>query len=410
MALLVSPNWTAFFRHRPAVIVAVLLTPVLLLAGMMVWQSYRDERATISGTLLSTSRAGSAVIDATVGQSTALLTSLAASGGPALGNLARLESLARAALAGTDRWFVLLDLDGQQLVNTRVGAAGPLPKVEFEPGLLDAMRRGETYMSDLKRSRATGEFVLHVSHPCVVDGELKYILSITLLPRELAKALDVTRYAQGKVVTVVDRRGVIIARQPNAEKFVGGAATPDVVHHVTHATEGTFDSTTLEGIPVVGAFTRARSGWSVVIGAPKDQLYASATRLLLWGGAGLALFIVVALGMAVSADRVLQAETQLRVAQQRLSEHAQQLERAVEQRTESLRQAISQLEEFSYTVSHDLRAPLRTMHSFASILIEEYSGRLDSQGQDYLRRISNAASRMDQLTTGRRDCMKAGRW
>jgi len=56
-----------------------------------------------------------------------------------------------------------------------------------------------------------------------------------------------------------------------------------------------------------------------------------------------------------------------------------------------------ELEAFSYSVSHDLRAPLRSLHGFSTALLEDYADALDEQGQDYLHRIRNAAQRMALL-------------
>jgi signal transduction histidine kinase len=93
------------------------------------------------------------------------------------------------------------------------------------------------------------------------------------------------------------------------------------------------------------------------------------------------------------------AEQELRLAQHTLQQHAADLERTVEQRTTSLREAVHQMEEFSYTISHDLRSPLRSMHSFASLLLEEYSGKLDDTATEYLRRIVRASDRMHRMTS-----------
>jgi PAS domain S-box-containing protein len=59
--------------------------------------------------------------------------------------------------------------------------------------------------------------------------------------------------------------------------------------------------------------------------------------------------------------------------------------------------AVRELETFSYSVSHDLRAPLRSIHGFSQALIEDYAGKLDANGVDYLHRVSASAARMGQL-------------
>jgi signal transduction histidine kinase len=74
------------------------------------------------------------------------------------------------------------------------------------------------------------------------------------------------------------------------------------------------------------------------------------------------------------------------------------LEQTVAARTASLREAVEQMEEFSYSVSHDLRAPLRAMRAYAGVLLEDYGNRLDDTGRTYLEKIQRASDRMDRLT------------
>ncbi len=64
---------------------------------------------------------------------------------------------------------------------------------------------------------------------------------------------------------------------------------------------------------------------------------------------------------------------------------------------EGLKSTVAELESFSYTVSHDLRAPLRAMQGVAEALGEDYADKLDDTGRDYTRRIITAAHRMDAL-------------
>lgn len=66
-------------------------------------------------------------------------------------------------------------------------------------------------------------------------------------------------------------------------------------------------------------------------------------------------------------------------------------------KTKLLERVNKELEEFSYTVSHDLRAPLRAMEGFSNILLEEYSNSLDDNVQRYLKKISSNAVKMSKL-------------
>ena len=62
-----------------------------------------------------------------------------------------------------------------------------------------------------------------------------------------------------------------------------------------------------------------------------------------------------------------------------------------------LRETIGELEAFSYSVSHDMRAPLRAMRGFSKILLEKHAAQLDAEGIKYLEKIHAAAGRMDTL-------------
>jgi PAS domain S-box-containing protein len=92
--------------------------------------------------------------------------------------------------------------------------------------------------------------------------------------------------------------------------------------------------------------------------------------------------------------------TERRLVADQVRKLNEELEKRVAGRTAQLEAANKELEAFSYTVSHDLRAPLRAMHGLANALLEDCAEQLDAAGKDYGRRIMAAANRMDTLIQG----------
>lgn len=113
----------------------------------------------------------------------------------------------------------------------------------------------------------------------------------------------------------------------------------------------------------------------------------------------------VAQYLAISLDRT-QREAELQLAQERLGEHAVELERKVAERTAKLRDTIAQLESFTYTVAHDLRAPIRALMGYAEVLLTEYQTVLPEEGRGIVERLHRASHRLDALT---RDLLKFSR-
>ena len=92
--------------------------------------------------------------------------------------------------------------------------------------------------------------------------------------------------------------------------------------------------------------------------------------------------------------------TEQRRAELEIRRLATDLERRVEQRTAQLESTNRELESFAYSISHDLRSPLRALDGFSEILLEDYGENLDDAGRDYLRRIKGAANHMAGLMDG----------
>jgi signal transduction histidine kinase len=111
-------------------------------------------------------------------------------------------------------------------------------------------------------------------------------------------------------------------------------------------------------------------------------------------------------------DRANQANLELQIQieqQRRASERIERLNRDLESQAVELRRANTDLEGFSYSVSHDLRAPLRAIHGFASMLGQRLDRATDTESQHYLSRINENILRMSTLIDDLLAFSKCGR-
>ncbi len=202
----------------------------------------------------------------------------------------------------------------------------------------------------------------------------------------------VTLTSIGDGVIVTDKEGRIVFMNHEAEKLTGWASVEALLSPLgavfrlihEHSREKLPDS-------VSEVFrTKAISGISksaVLVSRKGEEWPVEDTAAPIRAPDGEMLGVVL----------VFRNATEIRQAQHALRIHSDELERRVNERTANLRQAVNQLETFSYTVSHDLRSPLRAMQGFALAALEDYGDKLEPQGRDYLTRIKNAAERLDRL-------------
>jgi PAS domain S-box-containing protein len=130
-----------------------------------------------------------------------------------------------------------------------------------------------------------------------------------------------------------------------------------------------------------------------------STIWTDLTMSLVWDAAGAPKYFIWVIE-DISKRKAIQSE---------LDDYREQLEKRVEERTVQLQAAYTDLESFSYSVSHDLRAPLRAIDGFTAILLEDYAPRLDDEGKRLFRIVGDNARKMGQLIDDILAFSRAGR-
>jgi len=203
----------------------------------------------------------------------------------------------------------------------------------------------------------------------------------------------VSALAEG--VVVIDIQGKIISANAGAERIIGLKAEQLVgqtifdprwgVLHEDGTPSGSEDFFTLASLRTGKPFQ------NIVIGLRRGDgalIWLNGSTQPLFHPGQAKPYAVVTSFFDVTGRRRMQAEIQALNTQ---------LEQKVEQRTSELKAAITELEAFSYSVSHDLRAPLRAIEGFSGILLEEHAGSLNEEGKRLLQVVRKNSLHMSQL-------------
>ena len=203
---------------------------------------------------------------------------------------------------------------------------------------------------------------------------------------------SVTLRSIGDAVIVTDRNGLIKFMNAEAERLSGwteveaeGRALRTVFRIISEESRNTVDD------PVEKVFRENR-----VVGLANHTLLLSKDGRE-WPIEDSAAPVCNAKKDVLGVVLVFHDATESRRGHRALKAQAEELERKVLERTITLQRTVTDLESFSYTVSHDLRSPLRAMLGYSTALLEDFAEGMPEMAKDYLGRIKRAAERLDHL-------------
>ncbi len=289
-------------RSYLIILVTAALVPLLIFAGGLIVAFQRQERGTQERTLTERAYALSYDVDRTLVAQLNNLQALATSKFLDSSDLRQFHDQAVRTLGayGGVEAIVLVDLSGQQVVNTRFPFGASLAPMQASKTFDEVVQTRRPVISDLFIAPVIKRWLFTVSVPVLRDDKVKYVLVSNLPPALLSDILLQQALPAGRLVTVVDKNGVIVARNQGIEKFLGRPSEPSLAAKAEKTAGGLFLGVTIEGIKVATGFHRsALNGWIVALEMPVSMLEAPLRRFLmlfaLGGSALLLLGIAVAL-------------------------------------------------------------------------------------------------------------------
>ncbi len=274
---------------------AVLL-PVVLASVVALDKIRAGERNAAVRGLQETVRATALIVDREAQGSLAALKALSSSVHLRTGDLQAFYDQAAALDQKPDVWTLLLDDQGQQLVNTVLPFGAPRPSPVARERVASVLASGKPLVTDLVLDPGTGKLLITIHVPAKFPGGRSFVVAQGFSVDRWRQVLLHQQIPAEWIVAVIDRQGRFIARSHKSAELVGKPARPELVAAAAGADRGWLRHSTVEGIDVYDAFEHSDlTGWTIAVAAPVALVDAPASRALTLALAGLVLAVLAAM-------------------------------------------------------------------------------------------------------------------
>jgi len=292
------PRLTLGIQARLVILVLVTVLPLVGLVGFAMLRTVDDERMKIQRDVRE--RVGNllADVDRWISSVQAELLVLAVSPSFQEGDFAAFDRQMREALKIQGTSIVLHDTKAQQLLSTNRPFGEPLPRATNTEMHDRVVETGKPQISDLIIGAVLRRPILTVGVPVFRDRQVAYVLAMGLGPELLLPLLQEKSLGTDWTAAIFDRQGLTLARNRNADRWLGQPAAPILKKKMAGAVESWFPNVTNDGIEVYSTFRRSPiSGWTVAIGVPREFVDAPLRRArwIAFGGGGAVLAVSLAL-------------------------------------------------------------------------------------------------------------------
>jgi signal transduction histidine kinase len=280
-----------------------IIVPVACLSILGLSMLLEFERASRIHSIEETARSTSLLIDSEIAIAEASINNIANSQDVATDNFGRLHRLLSATRKSPLSWTLIADYEGNGLMNTLVPYGTPLARHSgtWAAKVYDAQK---THVGGYFVGAQSKRGVVSVNVPLPPSAGKKYVVTQIFDPNYFNKIFRRNALPPSWIVGVSDAKGISIARNTNADRFVGSRVRPELFEASRRRHSGLLKHATREGIEVYDIFVRSgMTGWTVAIGVPVEEFEAAARLTTLYAGLALLAVLGGAVGMAVFFGR-----------------------------------------------------------------------------------------------------------